>query len=210
MAISVGKKPITFQVPERLLCQKSKFFERALCCDKWKEGQNKAVVFEEDDPAVFDEFLRWLYGWEIDVTENEDGALELEPLIQLYAFADKISCVSCKKEIVTKLYKCFLKRDLTSTSSDDAFEKMVWVSDGFTDMVKDWFWSTFEPTHIDSEWAAERPTFTAEVLLHVLGKLWATQCEWRRYKKNPEIPTPALDALNMPFESLKTYLSTIV
>lgn len=51
----------TFTAHESLLCESSPFFRAALE-KQWKESMEKKIYLPEDDPAVLNACLQWLYG----------------------------------------------------------------------------------------------------------------------------------------------------
>lgn len=60
ISVVVGQDPgVGFTVNEDLICASSAFFKCALSRD-WKESQLRSVRLEEDDPAIFRSYMKWL------------------------------------------------------------------------------------------------------------------------------------------------------
>lgn len=93
----------TFTVHETIAKGGSTFFKAALD-SRWKEGKSRQLELPEDEPAIVNRFLEWMYSgliqWKqtksLTVPERNDQYYELA---KLYCFGEKIqvrmnNCVS--------------------------------------------------------------------------------------------------------------------
>ena len=119
ITLKVGPKPTVFRVHEGILCAHSKFFEAALRHDRFNEGITKAVELPEESPAVFEQFLKWLYQGESFLDEFPVTDLELQ--LKLYILTDS--------KDIPELKKCIL-----AAIHDDTLMDVYWGPETFFDV----------------------------------------------------------------------------
>ena len=156
-------------MPWGLLCKDSPFFDIQLQTGRWPEGESGHVSLPDDDPIVFDDYLRWLYGTLIDVPYPCDGLATLAPLLKLYVFADKIQSIDCSEEIIRAIYEI-----LHAIKNLDPESYLV-VSElpeknGLRLMILDWFTSSIELDCIKSDFCRENAEFMEIWAIHTI--LW--------------------------------------
>ncbi|PVH88242.1 hypothetical protein DL98DRAFT_628101 [Cadophora sp. DSE1049] len=87
----VGTEEVVFTVPKDLLCQNSKFFDRALN-GKFKEGVEQTIRLPEDTVMAFQMMLQWIYTGNITISQDwdEDMSVITGIYLDFFKLADKI------------------------------------------------------------------------------------------------------------------------
>ncbi|KAI9699791.1 MAG: vesicle coat component [Candelina mexicana] len=90
--VYVGPNRKHWNLHRDLLCARSKYFKAALGGD-FKEAQDKAISYPDEDPAVFGLFISWLYCGTLQVPMDK---CTLTHYFKLYVLADKFSIEALK------------------------------------------------------------------------------------------------------------------
>ncbi|KAH6871414.1 hypothetical protein B0T10DRAFT_533557 [Thelonectria olida] len=89
--VIVGSEhPITFSVHENLISAASEIFKKCMG-GNWKEGKNRSVRLESQDPEVFQIYLHWLYCHTFPVRIDSpglSGTVEYLQLAKAYVLGD--------------------------------------------------------------------------------------------------------------------------
>lgn len=105
--VDKGEDETKFVVHKDLLAKHSEFFRAALC-KEWKEGQEKKVPLEEQDPEIFQIFQHFIYSGCICSNKNGDSGpdsevswdVEWERLGNAWVFGEVILSTSFKDAVV--------------------------------------------------------------------------------------------------------------
>lgn len=100
---------------KNLLIKHSDFFNIAVN-GRWKEGQDRVVLLEEDDPNAFEMFCAFLYTGQLFIMKPDDRCSqdateaggryetkELERMVMIWILAEKLMSVSLKDAVVDML-----------------------------------------------------------------------------------------------------------
>jgi hypothetical protein len=103
VTVKVGPEETIFIVAKSVLCGKSTFFECALkSASDFAEAQENVVRLPEEDEAMFNLFLKWVYN-ECEVPERATSAVVKE-LVERFNFGDRLGVLNLQKEVVKKLF----------------------------------------------------------------------------------------------------------
>ncbi|KAK3700453.1 hypothetical protein LTR37_015957 [Vermiconidia calcicola] len=86
--ILVGAEGKCFYVHSSLLREHSEFFKAALN-EVWQEGKERMVRLPEEQPAIFELYMQWLYTKRVFWTMEDRGA-DFERLSTLYGLGERI------------------------------------------------------------------------------------------------------------------------
>lgn len=88
--MSVGNEPDAkiWHLPKKLLVRHSSFFEAALD-GYFAESTSKSITLPEDDPVIFELFIRWLYIGDLNKKETVVD-WEVERLTKAWILGDKL------------------------------------------------------------------------------------------------------------------------
>lgn len=198
VTVYVGPSTIPFKVPRALLCRHSKFFDAALSGDRWSESETNDIILTEDDPTIFNTFLDWLYGGDVDIPRL-DNQSDINHAVMLYVLADRIQSTLCKNHIIGKVLD--VVEDLHSMSPETcaAIAILTSDSDGLKLLLMDWIVSRSDLDQLPSLIPSLGPGFTAQLVRRASA--------WRR-KISMMVITRSdahLDALVEEFHEVEAY-----
>jgi len=110
--IFIGKSKQRFHVHKRLLGDKIPYFKN-MFESGFQESIDQTATLPEDDPEVFALFIQWIYGNAFkkptNVTEDSPSTFRL---VQVYAFAEKISLPILMDYTMTYIISRFVKNKI--------------------------------------------------------------------------------------------------
>ncbi|GAM88403.1 hypothetical protein ANO11243_064360 [Dothideomycetidae sp. 11243] len=184
--IMVGKSEVVFFVYPATISRVSPFFEAALSYlwstgegndavddpakDPVKDPEKPVIRLPEDDPAIFEAFLPWLYTSNAAVPSSKHDEPEhfdpraLHRMIEFYIFTDKIQAIDCKNAIVARIYDelPLLSNILLDTCS--ITEQHLPEFDGMRIMIHDWYPGFATPGVFCSRFFEVAPVFALDVV----------------------------------------------
>jgi hypothetical protein len=105
--VGTGDNQQDFDVHESFLTGSSLFFKNALSGD-WIEAKTRRVNLPEEEPAVFHDYVHFLYRRTLCVkSDSNDGIDEQESLLKLYVLAEKLQDMDMKNVVMEAMYNCF-------------------------------------------------------------------------------------------------------
>lgn len=142
MVVGQGSSQKLFLVHKDLVTRHSDFFSAALSKD-WKENKTRSVTLEEDDPATFEIFSRFLYSGQIFIVADAGDGSATKPktlgaggyneewnrLTQCWCLGDKLLSSSFKDAITdtaiarlltTKKFPLSMPQEVYQASSGDS------------------------------------------------------------------------------------------
>ena len=90
-------------VHKSLVCRDSSFF-KAACKGGFREAESNEVKLPDDEPEIFDNFVRWLYTQDIERPSTASGP-DWEHLVNIYVLADKLGAPkfgNCVMQIIAQ------------------------------------------------------------------------------------------------------------
>ena len=96
--IFVGKDPEPWTLPEDFLSDRTEYF-RAAFKSNFKEGVEKKIYLEEEDPTMFGRVVAWLFGSAVDPHSGEWERYNLLDCCKLFLLTDKLGILDMNKEI---------------------------------------------------------------------------------------------------------------
>ncbi|KAL8655441.1 MAG: hypothetical protein Q9210_000876 [Variospora velana] len=105
VVLTVGAKRTRFDVHKRQLCEASPFFEVAFT-GSFREQAGSMELLEEND-AVFENFIQWVYQRKLNFIWPEDKKVSMElyqNLVSLYILADKYNIDLLMDQIMHTLF----------------------------------------------------------------------------------------------------------
>jgi hypothetical protein len=89
--ITVGKgaKSKMYRLPQALVCSKSTFFKAAFD-GAFKEALEQEILMEEDDSAVFDMLVQYIYTGQIHLPIRKSLSHRITDLLSFFKLADKV------------------------------------------------------------------------------------------------------------------------
>ncbi|KAI9704986.1 MAG: hypothetical protein M1836_006766 [Candelina mexicana] len=110
-----GHKAQEFIVHKTPICFHSSFFQKA-CDGRWVEAAHVQVNLPEDDPAVFEVLVQWLYAQKIEeAIINDDFISTSLMLVRLYLLADKLGIPRLKNISIDTFVEMFESKKLLPT-----------------------------------------------------------------------------------------------
>lgn len=103
--IYVGSKRKYYQIHQRFLSETSRFFKSILKHD-FKEKSDNEISLSEEDPAVFDRFVRWAQYRKMMVS-TPCNSNTCKRTLELYVMADKFCAEELKNEAVDEVRKYY-------------------------------------------------------------------------------------------------------
>lgn len=98
----VGPAEKSYSLHKGLLCKYSDYFRAALT-GSFAEAATQTVRLDEEDPAIFDLFVTWLYTQRIIPEDMTSKDVDWKILAEQYVFADRRSSPSFKNAIIDAL-----------------------------------------------------------------------------------------------------------
>ncbi|GAM88404.1 hypothetical protein ANO11243_064370 [Dothideomycetidae sp. 11243] len=182
--ILVGPSQKAFLAYDAILSRASPFFEAALKTE-WLVDGLKVVEMPEDEPAIFQLFLDWLYRHELVVPQRnvfvgKDAVDIVDKLFHLYVFANKILARDCEVAIIAKVHTAAATGMTISYDTIKAFSEEVEVNDGLLELLCDWYAITLPPEGVRNCSLRSGPLF-ALALQQAMLKLSekALRNDWR-------------------------------
>ena len=105
VTLFVGPERAQFLVHKDVICQVSDFFTKAFNSE-FSEAKTASMDLPEEDPNLFEVFVRWLYHPLIEDAKETHPDAEKKShtlLVRLYLLADKYSIVTLKRSIIDHL-----------------------------------------------------------------------------------------------------------
>ncbi|KAH7417256.1 hypothetical protein BKA64DRAFT_636629 [Cadophora sp. MPI-SDFR-AT-0126] len=104
--------------PKDLLCQNSKFFDRALN-GKFKEGIEQTIRLPEDTVMAFQMMLQWIYTGNITTSQDwgNNDTMITSMYLDFFKLADKIDLLGPLTPMFQKFRKCILAADANLKSA---------------------------------------------------------------------------------------------
>lgn len=101
VTIYVGPKRKKYTVHKEILCRKSKYFNSALKTG-FKEAINREFYFNDRDPGVFDDLVRWIYQSALRGSKKprKHRGGSLEDFLGLYFIGDEFYIEELKNEVM--------------------------------------------------------------------------------------------------------------
>ena len=115
MTVGVTDKIRSWVLPKNLIIHHSTFFAAALN-GSFLESSLNSIKLIEDDPAVFELFVQWLYLGKID-TEPE----ELEAYLMAWVLGDKLGCSKFKDYVIIRIIEYHNNNYLNASSVEYAY-----------------------------------------------------------------------------------------
>ncbi len=106
VTLVVGETKTAFQVHEADLFEASPFFKAAFTSD-FRESSERTMTLPEDDEAIFELFVNWLYRQRYDIPSSPKDPKRYSEPIRLFVLADKYDVRSLKNLIVSQLFLAF-------------------------------------------------------------------------------------------------------
>jgi hypothetical protein len=164
VTVQVGRDKVTWSLHENLLSGTCDFFKAAFR-GQFKENAG-ALELPEDNPAVFDLFVRWLYTKRASLAASSpllpiNGPGHVREYLQLYVFATKYLIEDLQNDVVDIVYNYFKPegiphpdlRDLQylfeNTGSHDCMRHLLAVHAAFELFSRDKGESLGLPEHWD-------------------------------------------------------------
>jgi hypothetical protein len=97
--VFVGKDPEPWTLPEDFLSDRIEYF-RAAFKSNFKEGVEKKIHLEEEDPAMFGRVVAWLFGSAVDPHSGDWERYSLLDCCKLFVLTDKLGIVDMNKEVL--------------------------------------------------------------------------------------------------------------
>jgi hypothetical protein len=110
ISVGTGNDKQDFDVHESFL-RSSLFFRKALSGD-WIEAKTRHVNLPEEEPAVFHDYIHFLYTHSLCVRsgnkpgEDDDGHDENKSLLKLYVLAERLQDINTKNVVIEAMYNC--------------------------------------------------------------------------------------------------------
>jgi hypothetical protein len=114
--VYVGPKRKLWTIPEDYLCDRLDYFKAALKSN-FKEGHEKEMYLEEDDPVAFGMLIDWLFRDKLDcdcrrtLTTSDWCPTQLD-WCKLYVLADKFGIEVLLQQVLQPLSLCFTPQTL--------------------------------------------------------------------------------------------------
>lgn len=171
VTLLVGEGKTAFIVHEADLFEASSFFKAAFT-SKFKESSERTMTLPEDDEAIFDIFVEWLYRQRYEIPSLPVGdpskaSNRLMQPVQLFLLADKYDVPTLKNLI---LFKMFLackegKRDSINHETVAYAYKHTTLRSSIRKLLVDWL--AFNPAWIEQEcnqvWLREHPEISTDL-----------------------------------------------
>ncbi|KAI6815994.1 hypothetical protein KC340_g16499 [Hortaea werneckii] len=106
-----------------VLCAQSEWFKKS-CAECWKEGQEGAITFPEDEPDVIEAMLHWFYEFDYGTSQDIKWPLALD--VKVYAVAGKYLLPNLQRLAAAK----FEQRAKKEWQSEDFAEAITEIYDG--------------------------------------------------------------------------------
>lgn len=98
--VKIGKTGASTSIHKDRLCAASAFFDKAFN-GPFKEANEKEMIIEDVEIAVFDSFVEWLY--DVPITTAEGYKEPLDHLAQVYILGDRFMCAGLKDHVMDKI-----------------------------------------------------------------------------------------------------------
>lgn len=102
VTVLVGPDEKSYSLHKGLLCKHSSYFRAALT-GSFVEATTQTVRLDEEDPAIFDLFVTWLYTQCIIPNDMSSKDVDWQILAEQYVFAERRSSPSFKNAIIDTL-----------------------------------------------------------------------------------------------------------
>ena len=130
--IFVGKDPEPWTLPEDFLSDRTEYF-RAAFKSNFKEGVEKKIHLEEEDPTMFGKVVAWLFGSAVDPHSGEWERYSLLDSCKLFLLTDKLGIVDMNKEVIRAFET---KSSVKDTKCRPTSEVVLFVYKNTTDSSK--------------------------------------------------------------------------
>lgn len=196
VTLLVGETKAAFIVHEEKLFEASSFFKAAFTSD-FKEGSERTMTLPEDDEAVFDLFVEWLYYGSYQLPSLPAGIfgkaseLSMQP-VQLFVLADKYDVPQLKNLILLKIFLAFKESKcgtITKETFAYAFQHTPQKS-SIRKLFADWLANY--PVLIEREtsqiWLREHPEISTDLNVSLAKRV---RTQWKPFEG--EIPEEYLE-----------------
>lgn len=171
VTLLVGKNKTPFYVHINLLCDASSFFKAAFT-SQFREGSEKKMDLPEEDEALFDLFVQWLYHRQYEIPPSpkdkaKNGGRYMQTM-KLYVFADKYDISSLRSLIVEKMFAVDKKGVLTLDAVAYLYENTS-PNASMRRLLADWYACSYPSPWYQSDpirkWFREHPEIMMDVML---------------------------------------------
>lgn len=188
VTLLVGGEETPFNIHMDLLCKASPFFKSAFMgAGTFKETSEKSMKLPEDDPAVIDRLIQWIYFgcYPVDSEIKTESADQLQELLNaslmqfatLYVTADKYGIVELKNHVIDQLFDLAIQRKVHMSKNNNLigyiYENTI-AGSALRKLLVEWFvW--YYPRYFKACWTekdvADHPNFTMDVLARLAARV---------------------------------------